>query len=214
MSGVPWTDAPLVALDLEGSGAQDCDNEAILEIALMPLSGGRPMLEGAYTTVINPGRPIPRRPWISPGLTNTVLARAPSLEEIEPDLAARLDGRILVGHNVGVDWRLLHRRCPAIKPASLIDTLRLARHLYPDVKGKGLTTLLERHHLTAEVAELVPGSQPHRAAWDAAAVALLLTTLIAELPDTTATIGDLQGIAGLRLGDPERDQGQLPILDV
>jgi hypothetical protein len=28
-----WTTAPLVALDLEGSGAQDRDDEAILEIA-------------------------------------------------------------------------------------------------------------------------------------------------------------------------------------
>ena len=36
-----WTAAPLVALDLEGSGAQNRDSEAILEIALVPLTAGQ-----------------------------------------------------------------------------------------------------------------------------------------------------------------------------
>ena len=63
-----WSTTPLVALDLEGSGAQDRD-EAILEIAIVPLTAGQPDIAGAYSTLINPGRKIPRRPWISPGLT-------------------------------------------------------------------------------------------------------------------------------------------------
>ena len=37
-----WSAAPLVALDLEGSGAQDRDDEAILEIAIVPIAGGQP----------------------------------------------------------------------------------------------------------------------------------------------------------------------------
>lgn len=37
-----WKTAPLVALDLEGSGAQDRENEAILEIAVVPVTGGCP----------------------------------------------------------------------------------------------------------------------------------------------------------------------------
>ena len=36
-----WHAAFVVALDLEGSGAQDRDREAILEIALMPLAACR-----------------------------------------------------------------------------------------------------------------------------------------------------------------------------
>ncbi len=57
----PWTTAPLVALDLEGSGAQDHDGEAILEIAVVPITAGQPDTSAAYTTLINPGRIIPRR---------------------------------------------------------------------------------------------------------------------------------------------------------
>jgi hypothetical protein len=37
-----WTTAPLVVLDLEGSGAQEHDDEAILEIAFVPVITGLP----------------------------------------------------------------------------------------------------------------------------------------------------------------------------
>ena len=193
-----WTDAPLVVLDLEGSGVQDRDDEAILEIAVVPLSSGKPSLPKAYCTLINPGRPIPHRPWISPGLTSTVLATAPPLAEVVPELAARIDGKIVVGHNVGVDYRLLRRRCPDIKPRALIDTLRLARHLNPALKRNALGELLERHGLTADVTRLVPDSQPHRALWDTVGTALLLPALISDLaPGTTVTLADLITTAGL-----------------
>jgi len=126
---LPWHAADLVVLDLEGSGAQDGDHEAILEIAVLPLRAGQPVLPEAYASLVNPGRKIPRRPWISPGLTNANLCAAPRLAKVEPELAARMNGRFVVGHNIGVDWRLLHGQCPTITPAGLIDTLRLARAL-------------------------------------------------------------------------------------
>src|ERR1019366_1340754 len=201
-----WTDAPLVVLDLEGSGAQDRDDEAILEIAVVPLSSGKPSLPEAYCTLINPGRPIPHRPWISPGLTSTVLATAPPLAEVAPELAARIDGKIVVGHNVGVDYRLLRRRCPDIKPRALIDTLRLARHLNPALKRNALGELLERHGLTADVTRLVPDSQP-------------LPALISDLaPGTTVTLADLITTAELTVEaasarehkpPPQQEQGTL-----
>jgi hypothetical protein len=40
--GEAWTGTSLVALDLEGSGAQDHEDEAILEIAIVPLPAGQP----------------------------------------------------------------------------------------------------------------------------------------------------------------------------
>ncbi len=56
MDGTTWKNAQLVALDLEGTGAQDRDNEAILEIAVVPITGGRPSLANSYT-LVSPGRP-------------------------------------------------------------------------------------------------------------------------------------------------------------
>jgi DNA polymerase-3 subunit epsilon len=194
-----WTTAPLVALDLEGSGAQDRDDEAILEIAVVPLVAGRPDLAAAYSTLINPGRHIPRRPWISPGLTDDVLAAAPVPAAVEPELASRIDGHVVVGHNIGVDWRLLHRRHPAIAPTALIDTLRLARHLKLGTKNS-LTTLAAQFGLTPQIERLAEGSQPHRALWDTIAAALLLPALIARTWPAGVMLADLFAIAAI---DPE-----------
>lgn len=212
-----WQDAPLAALDLEGSGAQDHDGEDILEIAIVPIISGQPSPSGSYTTLINPGRPVPRRPWISPGLTTAALSGAPPLSQVVSELAARLAGKVIVGHNVSVDWRLLHRRCPEIAPAALIDTLRLARHVHPSIKGRSLTALLDRYDLTSKVSELVPGGQPHRALWDTTGTALLLAALVSELPSSsTLSLEDLQHLAsGPLLGGhhPAEATGQLTLLD-
>lgn len=195
-----WKDAPLVALDLEGTGAQDRDDEAILEIAVVPFTDGHPSLANAYSTLVNPERPVPRKPWISPGLTDEALKDAAGLDKVEPELATRLNGQIIIGHNIGTDWRLLHRRCPDIQPADMIDTLRLARYLHPGQKRNALTALLDRYHLTGQVSALAPGSQPHRALWDTAGAAVLLTTLINDLPTaSTLTYSELRHIAGLPL---------------
>lgn len=197
---MPWTQAPLVALDLEGTGAQDRDDETILEIALVPITAGRPAPDEAYTTLINPGRSIPRRPWISPGLTDATLATAPPLSDVEPELTGRLSGKILVGHNVSVDWRLLQRRCPAIQPAGLIDTLRLARHVHPSLRQRNLGALIEHYTLTDQVSRLASESQLHRALWDTIAAALLIAMLINDLPNSKSlSFTELQHIAGREL---------------
>jgi DNA polymerase III subunit epsilon len=212
-----WKDAPLVALDLEGSGAQDRGDEAILEIALIPIINGQPSTADSYTTLINPGRPIPRRPWISPGLTTQTLTGAPPLSDVTAALTARLNGKVIVGHNIGVDWRLLHRKCPEIQPEALIDTLRLARHISPGTKGKNLTALLDRYQLTDTTSKLAPDSRPHRALWDTTGTALLLTELINKLPDApTLSLDDLKRIASYPPSkDRRRDvrDGQLTLLE-
>lgn len=66
-------------------------------------------------------------------MNNATLRAAPPIADLEADLAARVNGRYLVGHNIGVDWRLLHRHRPTVNPAGLIDTLRPA-HAHPEAK--------------------------------------------------------------------------------
>ncbi|SQD99561.1 putative DNA-directed DNA polymerase [Parafrankia sp. Ea1.12] len=195
-----WQDAALVAVDLEGSGAQDRGREAILEIATIPLTAGVVQVAEGYHTMINPGRSIPRRPWISPGLTNDALSGAPALSSVEPELSARLNSRILVGHNIAVDWRLLQRRCPTLRPTGLIDTLRLARQLDTERAGLSLTALLDRHTLTRRVSELAPGGQPHRALWDAVGAGLLLACLAEQIHGARpVSLRELQRLAAIPL---------------
>ncbi|WP_037306903.1 3'-5' exonuclease [Amycolatopsis orientalis] len=194
----PWTQATLVAIDIEGSGPQDPAGEAILEIALIPIRDGEPDTAHAFTTLINPGRKITRGPWTSPGLTNAVLETAPTLDEVASAITAQVAGATLVGHNVRVDWRLLHATLPDAAPAALLDTLRLARHRHPELsKGHGLQAWLERRNLTDETTRTAPGSQPHRALWDTVGTALLLREFMNDTPDST--LGALLTTAGLTL---------------
>ncbi|WP_326637738.1 3'-5' exonuclease [Streptosporangium sp. NBC_01755] len=204
MHDQPWNTAPLVAFDLEGSGSQDHEHEAILEVGVVPLVDGRPNMQGAYNSMVNPGRRIQRRPWSSPGLTNDVLGLAPPLDAIEPELAGRLNGTTIVGHNVNVDWRLLSLRCPDIHPAFLVDTLKLARLIHGGTQRRSLTALLAYYELSDEVTKLT-GGQPHRALWDAVGAGLLLGMLIHELPHGDAlTVAGLHNVAGVPLGDAEQ----------
>ncbi|HET6288755.1 MAG TPA: 3'-5' exonuclease [Amycolatopsis sp.] len=193
-----WTEANLVAIDLEGSGPQDPDGEAILEIALIPLRLGEPDLATAFSTLINPQRKITRGPWTSPGITNSDLQDAPTLDEVAPRIVDLVAGATLVGHNVRVDWRLLNRSVPRAAPAALIDTLRLAKKRHPELaKGHGLEPWLERLELTGEVTRTARSSRPHRALWDTLGTALLLRAFMTDTADTT--LGALLATAGLDL---------------
>ena len=192
----PWHTANLVALDLEGSGAQERDQEQILEIAAVRLLHGNPDMATAYTTGIDPGRTIPARPWISPGLAGTALHGQPTLDDIRAALLARLNGAWLVGHNIGVDWRLLHRHLSDLAIAGLIDTMRLAKAAA--IPGKlGLTDLLTHLQLSAAVTAAAPGSRPHRALWDTTGAALLLPALIRRHFPTHPTLQQLIAVAGI-----------------
>ncbi|MEV0151997.1 MULTISPECIES: hypothetical protein [unclassified Nonomuraea] len=54
MHDQPWTAAELVAFDLEGTGAQDRQDEPILEIAAVPLAGGAPGMAAAWDSCSSP----------------------------------------------------------------------------------------------------------------------------------------------------------------
>ncbi|MEU7174566.1 3'-5' exonuclease [Micromonospora tulbaghiae] len=198
-SPVTWTNASLVAVDLEGSGAQDRDDEAILEVALVPLVAGLPHLPDSFETLINPQRPIGRHPWLSPGLTNTALNQAPTINEVAQRLTDMINGRYLVGHNVAVDWRLLKRRVPDLAPAGLIDTLRLARAV--GASRRSLTVLLDDLSLTRDIHAIVRGGQPHRALWDATACAILLPALVQRHWGRTPSATELLAAAGIPTTD-------------
>ncbi|WP_329072650.1 3'-5' exonuclease [Amycolatopsis sp. NBC_01480] len=210
----PWTDAHLVAIDVEGSGPQDPAGEALLEIALVPIRRGAPDVDKAFSTLINPQRTITRGPWTSPGITNTVLHDAPTLDEVAPAILELVAGATLVGHNVRVDWRLLHTVLPEAAPIGLVDTLRLAKHRHPQLRtGHGLQAWLERLSLSDGITHAAPGSQPHRALWDTVGTAALLRTFMHDAAPAEATLGGLMAVAGLNLDgtafSPPSDQHSL-----
>lgn len=94
-----------IALDLETTGL-DPRQDAILEIGavLFDEQGVRE----TWHTLVNPRRPIPPAITRLTGITDDMVADAPTLEQVLGDLEAFVGNVPLVGHNIRFDLGFLH----------------------------------------------------------------------------------------------------------
>lgn len=152
--GTPLREATFVVVDLETTGAGP-GAHAITEIGAVRVRGG--IVDDEFSTLANPGAPIPAQITLLTGITNAMVATAPALEEA---LAAFLawsrrtcptdDGAadpILVAHNARFDVGHLRGAARALglpwDEPRIVDTLALARKAWSrtDVPNHKLGTL-------------------------------------------------------------------------
>ncbi len=152
--------APLtVFLDLETTGLSPRD-DGITEIGTVILEAGKPARE--WSTLVRPAKPIPPEIARMTGITNEMVRDAPAFGEIAPQLAALLDGALLVAHNARFDYGFLKQAFARAEMGFFAPTLctaRLARELEPDLESAGLDALSARYGLA--------GADRHRALGDA-----------------------------------------------
>jgi DNA polymerase-3 subunit epsilon len=154
--------ARLAIVDVETTGS-DPAADRVTEIAVLHAEAG--VLTAQWSTLVNPGKPIPGVIQALTGITQEMVARAPRFAKIAGELEERLAGRVLVAHNARFDYGFLRReleRAGITYQAKTLCTVRLSRRLYPDAGSHDLDSLIERHGL-----ECAPR---HRAAPDAAAL--------------------------------------------
>jgi DNA polymerase III epsilon subunit family exonuclease len=116
-------------LDTETTGLSTEQGGRICEIAVSVSQNGKLLKE--YSKLINPQMPMHPDVVAIHGITNEMVASAPTFGEIAPELAQVLDGCILVAHNADFDMGFIRNEftlcgCP-FQPAEVIDTLKLAR---------------------------------------------------------------------------------------
>jgi DNA polymerase III subunit epsilon len=170
--GVPLNQVRFCVIDLETTGASPT-NCAITEIAAARYEGG--VCTATFTTLVNPGVPIPPEITYLTGITQDMVGPAPLIDSVLPALLEFVRDDVIVGHNVRFDLGFLNaalqqRSYPRFANR-VVDTLRLARRLLrEEVPNCKLGTL-------AEALGLV--SQPnHRALNDVRATADLLHYLL------------------------------------
>ncbi|MET9830861.1 exonuclease domain-containing protein [Streptomyces sp. NPDC006385] len=78
---------PLLVVDVEGNGASPPD---LVEVAALPVHGGRPDTSAAGAWLSRPNRPVTPYAARMHGLTNQVLATAPDWEDIADEMHALL----------------------------------------------------------------------------------------------------------------------------
>ena len=143
-------DRSLVFLDLETTGAT-ASFDRITEIGLIEVERGRYV--GEWTTLVNPETRIP--PFIQnlTGISNDMVALAPTFAEIARELKQRLDGKLLVAHNARFDYGFLRnefRRLDIKYASDLVCTVKLSSKLFPGHARHNLDSLMERHGVTCD----------------------------------------------------------------
>jgi DNA polymerase-3 subunit epsilon len=176
--------ARLAIVDVETTGA-DPAADRVTEVAVLQAEGGA--LTGEWSTLVNPGTPIPGVIQALTGITQDMLASAPRFAQIARELEERLAGRVLVAHNARFDYGFLRReleRAGIRYQAKTLCTVRLSRRLYPGAAGHDLDTLIERHGLEC--------AARHRALPDAAVLWQFLRVASQEHGDEVVEVAARQ----------------------
>ncbi|QIM70707.1 3'-5' exonuclease [Bordetella trematum] len=172
MNNLNWSQCPYVVVDVEGNGQDPHD---LIEIATVQIIDRQVQLAKSWG--VRPPRPITTRVIDIHGITNEMVAAFQPWSVNACEILAEMEGRVVVGHNVGVDARVIVHTEPNWRPLALIDTRALAKHVLP---GRA------EYSLRALVGDLLPDSAnwaQHRAADDALVTAHLFIRLASMLEE-------------------------------
>ena len=170
--GTPLRETTFCVLDLETTGGSAADG-GITEIGAVKVRAGECL--GTFQTFVNPGCAIPRQITMLTGITEAMVAPAPTPDQVMATFCEFLGDAVVVGHNVRYDLGYLNgalERSGRPRLANrVVDTLGLARRLVrEEVPNCRLSTLADRFRLAHRPS--------HRALSDALATADLLHLLI------------------------------------
>lgn len=159
-------------VDVETTGGPYSRGHRMTEVAVVHVEGGQVM--GQYTTLLNPGRPIPSVISGLTGIFDEMVAQAPYFEQIASELYTQLEGCVFVAHNVGFDWTFVRGQlaeCVGEAPVlARLCTVRMARRLVPELRRRNLDALADHYD--------IPIFDRHRAYGDAMATARVLVRLL------------------------------------
>ena len=189
--GTPLHEVTFVVVDLETTGGAPVD-AGITEIGAVKVRGGEVI--GEFSTLVNPGAPIPPFVAALTGITDALVAGAPGLAGVLPAFLEFARDTVLVAHNAPYDVGFLKGACVKHDQPwpehRVVDTARLARvALHRDeVPNCKLATLAAYFRTTV--------SPTHRAFDDARATADVLHRLIERAGDLgVSTLEDLQAFS-------------------
>lgn len=153
-----------VVFDLETTGFGS--SAGITEIGAVKVEHGE--FIDVFSSLVNPGCPIPYPVQLLNGITDELVANAPRFSRLLPRFLAFLGDDPLIAHNASFDCSFLYREAAKLGitiPNPVVDTVKLARKVWPGLPSYKLTYLTDYHGIAQEDA--------HRAWCDARATARL-----------------------------------------
>ena len=138
--------------DLETTGIS-FRTEKITEIGIMKVKDGEVI--DTFETFVNPEKPIPMKVQEITNITDEMVKDAPTIEEIMPKVLEFFEDSVLVAHNADFDTSFIKYNCDKMGlkfENTYLDTLRLAKDLFPNFKKYKLGIIAENLGIKVEVA--------------------------------------------------------------
>ncbi len=143
--------APAVAfVDLETTGMTAAEDR-VTDVGIVRVEGET---VSEWSTLVDPECSIPAGIQALTGITNAMVARAPTFERIADEIADRIAGCLMVAHNARFDYGFLKHEFARLGrsfTSRVLCTVKLSRRLYPETGPHHLDALIERHGLSAPV---------------------------------------------------------------
>ncbi|WP_226034911.1 PolC-type DNA polymerase III [Aquibacillus saliphilus] len=177
---VDLSEATYAVFDVETTGLSAV-YDTIIELAAVKIKDGQ--IIDRFESFANPHHPLSQTTTDLTGITDDMVNDAPEIGDVIKDFHQWMGDDILVAHNASFDMGFLNeglRKVDYDKASNpVIDTLELARFLFPDNKNHRLNTLCKL--LDIEL------TQHHRAIYDAEATGYLLWKLIKKVNEKGIT---------------------------
>ena len=136
-------------LDIETTGLS-FRTEKITEIGIMKYKDGKVIEE--FECFVNPEKPIPEEVVNITHITDDMVKDAETIDKVLPKVLDFIGDSVLVAHNADFDIGFIKYNCQQLGLSlnnTYIDTLRLAKDLFPDYKKYKLGIIAENLGITS-----------------------------------------------------------------
>lgn len=186
-------DLRLAFFDVETTGTSTRLGDRITEVGIRLIEGGEVVDD--YQQLVNPRRRIPSSVVQLTGITQEMVDAAPTFDDVAFDVTRRLQGAVVIGHNVRFDLGFLKgeldrtatRFEEVIDCSKVLDTVRLARKVFGR-GGNGLQKLAARLNLRVDSA--------HRALADAITTARVFDHILSTRGADGLLLADVISLQG------------------
>ena len=180
-------DTEYCVLDIETTGLS-FRTEKITEFGIMKYKNGEVI--DSFECFVNPEKPIPEEVVNITHITDEMVKDAPTIDQIMPKVLDFIGDSVLVAHNADFDIGFIKYNCKQLGLElnnTYIDTLRLAKNLFPDYKKYKLGLIADNLGIKVEVA--------HRALDDVDTLVKVFQVMLKMLKEKGAkTLADIDNL--------------------
>jgi DNA polymerase III subunit epsilon len=139
----------VIVWDTETTGLSTKNGDKIVEIGAIEMIDGKPTGK-QYHQYLNPERSIPKRATDVHGITDEMVKDMPTFKEVADEFLEFVGDAPMVAHNASFDMRFINAELEAagkepIGDERKIDSLRIARKVFPDFDKHTLDVLAEHY---------------------------------------------------------------------